>query len=246
MNTYESLITGSMRDNSILHQAVGQTEDQSRRIECLKGTLPLSQKKMLSNSSNSYRHCKHQTNMNRWSKISRWCRKLHKKVAMATMMFFLLIAITGILLGLKKQFNAIQPASAKGVSNVMSNWISLDILSTTAKAHLKRIHPELSAEIKRIDIRPERGLLKYIFSGHFWEIQMCATTGKVLQMERRNHDLIEMIHDGSILDYLFNTKGHYFKMIYSTTTGIILVIMILSGLLLWLGPRRIKKLKYSH
>ncbi|WP_238531638.1 hypothetical protein [Nitritalea halalkaliphila] len=62
-------------------------------------------------------------------------------------------------------------------------------------------------------------------------------------MKQRNSDLIESLHDGSILDFLFEADGGYAKMGLSTLMGLGLLLLSVSGFYLWWNPKRIKQLK---
>jgi hypothetical protein len=53
-------------------------------------------------------------------------------------------------------------------------------------------------DIDRLDVRPDRGMLK-VRSKNSWEIQIDTATGDLLQKAYRRSDLLEDIHDGSYL-----------------------------------------------
>ena len=61
--------------------------------------------------------------------------------------------------------------------------------------------------------------------------------------KQRTADLIEMIHDGSIIDYLFKSKSENAKLLYSTLTSLGLILLGLSGFIIWIRPKQIKDLK---
>jgi len=61
-------------------------------------------------------------------------------------------------------------------------------------------------------------------------------------IEKRNSDLIEDIHDGSILDRLFGT-GKKAMLGYTTILGVCLFILTLTGLWLLYCPKRLRKMK---
>jgi hypothetical protein len=61
-------------------------------------------------------------------------------------------------------------------------------------------------------------------------------------IEKRNSDLIEDIHDGSILDRLFET-GEKSMLGYTTIMGVSLFMLTLTGFWLWYGPKRLRKMK---
>ncbi len=59
---------------------------------------------------------------------------------------------------------------------------------------------KLESGIDRLDVRTDKGIVKFTFKEHFFGLQLDATTGNVLKVERINADLIEQIHEGSIVD----------------------------------------------
>ncbi|HRG29174.1 MAG TPA: hypothetical protein PLJ00_14850, partial [Chitinophagales bacterium] len=66
-------------------------------------------------------------------------------------------------------------------------------------------------------------------------------TGKLLSIERRRSDFIEKVHDGSILDEVFNTSNGQIKLIYTSIMGLALLIFTITGFWLWYGPKRMRK-----
>jgi uncharacterized iron-regulated membrane protein len=175
-------------------------------------------------------------------------RKLHKQIAIILFVFFLIISITGLLLGWKKNSGGlILPSSSKGISSDLKTWLPFDSLQSIAiKALHDSISPKLSNELERIDARPQKGMVKFVFADDYWEIQLDGTTGDVLQINRRRSDIIENIHDGTILDVLFNTKQDQFKLSYTTIMGLALLMLIITGFWLWYGPKKLRKQKQTN
>jgi hypothetical protein len=54
-----------------------------------------------------------------------------------------------------------------------------------------------------------------------------------------------MIHDGSILDFLFKNSSKPAKLFYSTLTSLGLMFLAFSGFWLWLKPKQIKNLRHK-
>lgn len=173
------------------------------------------------------------------AKILRTTRKLHRVTGIFLFLFFFAIAITGLLLGWKKQ-SGLLPPSAKGISTNPTSWLPVDSLQQRASAYLATMDNELSDDIDRIDIRPGKGMVKFVYARHFWELQLDCTTGALLQKSRRNSDIIEKIHDASLLDYRLNT-GDWIKLIYTTIMGLALILFTVTGFWLWYGPKRMRK-----
>lgn len=158
--------------------------------------------------------------------------------------FFLFISITGLLLGWKKHSNGfILATTAKGSTTELTNWLPLETLRQNAlKAFKDSISTEGSPEIDRIDLRPEKGVLKFNFKNNFHGIQLDGATGKVLKIETRRSDFIEQVHDGSILDRYIGTNNGQVKLFYTSIMGIALLIFTVTGFWLWYGPKRMKRI----
>ena len=66
------------------------------------------------------------------------------------------------------------------------------------------------------------GVAKFLFEESNWEIQIDGATGEVLSFGKRYSDLIEDIHDGTILDSYLNTSNKQIMVFY--TIGLILIL----------------------
>ncbi|AHM63342.1 PepSY-associated TM helix domain protein [Flammeovirgaceae bacterium 311] len=177
------------------------------------------------------------------AKQTRFYRSLHKWVAIPLLLFMLLIGVTGLLLGWKKQV-ALLPPTQSTTASLTAGWISLDSLQQIARNYAESSLGK-SPEIDRIDIRPGKGVAKVRFANHFTEIQVDGKTGAVLSVSHRTSDLIEMIHDGSIVEYLAGTGTDAVKLLYTSLVSIGLILLSVSGFWLWFNPKRIRKLKTS-
>jgi hypothetical protein len=98
-------------------------------------------------------------------------------------------------------------------------------------------------DLDRIDSRPSKGVVKFVFKEHYWGVQLDGATGKVLSVSPRRADVIENIHDGSILDVVFKTNSNILKLIYSSVMSISLLLFTVTGFWLWYGPKRMRKSK---
>jgi uncharacterized iron-regulated membrane protein len=176
------------------------------------------------------------------AKRTRWYRKIHRYIAVAAFFFLLMISVTGLLLIWKKNSGGYLLAdSQKGSSTDLSQWLSFDSLCTIAVTTLhESISPDLSSTINRIDARPDKGMVKFVFEEHYWAIQLDCATGKVLHIERRRADFIENLHDGSFFDKF---TGGFFKISYGTFVGLSLLLLTITGFFLWINPRRIRNKK---
>lgn len=180
------------------------------------------------------------------AKATRFYRKIHRYIGSVLFVFFFLISVTGVLLGWKKHSGGlILPKTESGVSTNLKEWLSYDSLHTLAIQTLHDSLPEKSSTIDRIDARPEKGIVKFVFQDHYTEIQLDATTGKTLSVNQRTSDIIEQIHDGSILDFAFSTGNGQVKLGYTTVTGLSLLLLTITGFFLWLNPIRIRNQKHK-
>ncbi|PKV50672.1 PepSY-associated transmembrane protein [Aquimarina sp. MAR_2010_214] len=158
-------------------------------------------------------------------------------------LLFVVISMSGLLLGWKKHSNGyILPKSYQGTSTNLEKWLSFDKLHTIACNTLHdSIDAKLSLKLSRIDARPRKGIVKFVFKDHYWGIQVDGATGKILHIGKRRSDFIENIHDGSFLDDVFNTKSEILKLTYTTTMGLSLLIFTITGFWLWYGPKIMRK-----
>lgn len=166
----------------------------------------------------------------------RLLRVLHRWVGVPLMVFLLLSALTGVLLGWKKNADWIQPPTQRGAMPGLEGWQPLpDIALAAQRALGERLGEDPSQlTVDRLDVRPDRGIAKVLFVRGWWEVQVDGTTGEPLLVARRHSDLIEQIHDGSIISDLF-------KLVAMNALGIGLALLSLSGLWLWWGPIRVRR-----
>ena len=181
-------------------------------------------------------------NRNKQAKRLRTFRNIHRFTGASLFGLFFVVSVTGLLLGWKKHSGGtILPKSYSGTSTDLKDWLPMDSLHRRACAALRdSVSSELSLKLERIDLRPEKGMVKFVFIDHFWGIQLDGATGNVLHIERRRSDFIENIHDGSVLDYVFDTDGEWIKLIYTSVMGLALLTFTITGFWLWLGPKRMR------
>lgn len=169
-------------------------------------------------------------------------RALHRWVALPAFVVMFFIGSTGLLLGWKNN-NGLLPDSQKGTSIHPTDWVSLDSLTQTARFHVREVL-RLNDEIDRMDIRPHKGMVKVRFTKHFKEVQLDLKTAQVLSVSTRGSDIIEKIHDGSIVDFLLETNHDEVKLGYTTLSSLMLILLSFSGFWLWYNPKRIRRQKH--
>ena len=178
----------------------------------------------------------------RQARLIRAFRYLHRKIAIFLFVFFFIISVTGLLLGWKKKAGLLAPTQG-GISAKPADWLSIDSLHKLAVKYLHdSVSTDLSVELDRIDIRPAKGIVKFVFADHYMGLQIDCTNGKLLLIEKRSSDFIEDIHDGTILDKLFGT-GEKSMLGYTTIMGVSLFMLTATGFWLWYGPKRLRKSK---
>ncbi len=182
------------------------------------------------------------TKRQKQAKILRTARKIHRTMGIFLFAVFFIISITGILLGWKKNSGGLILAKTQtGISSNLKEWLPMDSIQTIAKTFIvDSVDNRLDNEIDRFDVRPEKGVIKITFTQHFTGLQIDATTGKVLMIEARNADLIENIHDGTIVDKWLNLQSGLFKLIFTSIAGTSLLLFTITGFWLWYGPTRMK------
>lgn len=157
-------------------------------------------------------------------------RKIHYWGSIIITIPLLIVIGSGILLLLKKDSGWIQPPSAKGLSNSVPE-LSFQELVTAAKS-VEEAQISSWDDIKRIDIQPGKGMAK-VMSNNNYEVQVDTQTGQVLQVAYRRSDTIEALHDGTF----FHDSIKY---LVSLPTGIILFVLLISGVILFIQPYLVK------
>ena len=179
------------------------------------------------------------------AKTLRLFRKIHRITGIS---LFFFVSITGILLGWKKHSGELLLAkSHQGTTTDLKKWLPLDSLNNIAGRILQdSISANLSTKIDRIDVRKEKGMVKFIYEDHYWGIQLDGATGELLNISTRRSDFIENIHDGSILDSYLGTSNGQIKLFYTSIMGLALLTFTITGFWLWYGPKRIRGKGRGH
>ena len=184
----------------------------------------------------------------RRAKVLRVSRSVHRTTGALLFVFFFVVACTGLLLGWKKDTGGVILAKTyQGSSADLKDWLPIHVLHEKAVGVMREsVSRDLSPELDRIDVRPDKGVVKFVFVEHYWGVQLDGATGEVLHVERRRADFIENVHDGSVLDYLAGTGGQI-KLAYTSVMGAALLTFTVTGFWLWHGPKRFRaKSKYHR
>lgn len=183
----------------------------------------------------------------RQAKLLRISRKVHRTTGAMLFVFFFLTACTGLLLGWKKHSGGlILPKSYQGTSTKQEAWLPIHELHKRAIEVMTEHAPGVSHELDRIDLRPDKGMVKFVFVEGYWGVQLDCTTGELLHLERRHSDFIENLHDGSYFDYVIGTNYGQIKLVYTSIMGSALLTFTITGFWLWYGPKRFRAQSKLH
>ncbi|MDT0552781.1 PepSY-associated TM helix domain-containing protein [Urechidicola vernalis] len=182
------------------------------------------------------------TKRQKQAKTIRGFRKVHRAMGIFLFSFFFIVSISGVLLGWKKHSNEIiSPINHQGTTVNFEKWLPLEKLHSISDSIIKKdIAQNISLSLDKIEVKKEKGMIKFVYKQDYWGVQLDGATGQLLNVGKRNADFIENIHDGSIVDNYLGTNG-YFKLFYTTLMGIALLTFSISGFWLWYGPKRMRK-----
>lgn len=163
----------------------------------------------------------------------RTLRKIHYWLSPFLLVSVFVIAGTGALLALKKDFAVLQPVGRDGTKPGLSDR---PLSSLLASAKSVPGHGALGwRDIDRIDIRPKDGIAKVILQSRT-EIQVDLTTGAAVETGYRTSDMLETIHD-------FSFMGGWAKYVFSFGSGIALIFMGATGVYLFVLPMLVRRRK---
>jgi uncharacterized iron-regulated membrane protein len=166
----------------------------------------------------------------------RQTRTLHRWTGVVLAIFFIIIAVTGLLLATKSTLGWIRPpeANAEKVES-LAGVVSVD---AAAQAAFAQNLPELKTakDIDRIDYRPKLNIYKVLSKEGYHEVQVDGKTGKVIQVSQRVDQLAEDIHDLSFFSDALSKYG-------LPIVALGLLTLSISGIAIWAVPV-LRKRKY--
>jgi uncharacterized iron-regulated membrane protein len=158
-------------------------------------------------------------------------RRLHYWISLGIALPIAVIIGTGVLLQVKKQWSWVQPKEIRGTGTVPTIGFEEIVRAVRSVPNLDVAGWD---DIKRIDIRADRGLAKVTVKGD-WEVQVDLGTGKVLQSAYRRSDFLESLHDGSFF------AGNWTKLGIFLPTGVALCVMWITGLWMFWLPFSVRR-----
>lgn len=165
--------------------------------------------------------------------MGRTLRLVHYWLTAFTLVTVAMVAVTGVLLALKKDFDVLQPPSAEASAPGLPAT-PLDRLLAAVAAQPGRGKVGWR-DVDRIDVRPRDGLAKLILNDRT-EYQVDLHTLEVLQTGYRTSDFLETLHDFSFL-------GDWGKYLLSLPTGIALLVLWGTGAYMFIKPLLVKRRK---
>lgn len=184
-------------------------------------------------------------NVQQQARLLRAFRNVHRISGATLFVFFFIIAFSGLMLGWKKHSGGyLLPETQRGTTTELQRWLPLSTLRAKAVEAVEAQLPAGTAtEVDRMDVRPGKGVVKVRFEGHHWSVQVDGASGEVLQIAKRRSDWMEALHDGSIVEKPLGIPGGYFKLFYTTATGLALLSFTITGFWLWYGPKVLRRSK---
>ncbi len=155
---------------------------------------------------------------------------LHKWIGIAVGLVLILIAGTGLVLLLKKDYDWIQPPTMRGTKADASQLKSIpEIYAAVFALGIPEFKTE--ADIDRIDYRPGKRVHKVRSVHDYAEVQVDAVSGAILAgPSYRASDWIEQLHDGSLIA----DSVHDWLM---PIVAIALCLLAITGYVIWLWPK---------
>jgi len=171
--------------------------------------------------------------MNRY----KFFRVTHKWSGIIFAIAFFNIAVSGLLLLEKKNYNWIQPETKHGSLGNTDSFITNQQLF---EAVFSQNHEDFQSidDIDRVDFRPGKRVFKVRSNKNYAEIQVDAMTGNILSVANRRSDLIESLHDGSFF-------GDFVYQLMMPIVAVMTFYLTLTGLYLWLAPVLKRRRKQS-
>jgi uncharacterized iron-regulated membrane protein len=173
-------------------------------------------------------------------------RKWHRNVSTILFAFFFFISITAVLLGWKNLFASkiFTTNNKQKTAKTTKQWLTIDSLQKLATIDLKnKVTDAGDGKVVNLNAVLDKGYVRFTFKNQYI-VQLNAKTGGLISIEKKATDIFLRIHDGEILDDLFNTKGVY-KTTYTSLMGLALFFLTLSGFWLRFGQKkRSKKINF--
>lgn len=159
----------------------------------------------------------------------RFLRSLHKVAGLAGSLFLILIALTGFVLALKSVLPGVRPPTRGGShEGAFGQFLHPD---QAVQAAIGAGLPGLQSleDVDRLEIHAGKGIYKVLSKEGYHEVQVDGGSGKVLSISRRNDQLMEDIHDLSILHPVL-------RITLLPVVAAVLLLLGISGVVMYFTP----------
>lgn len=166
--------------------------------------------------------------------------EVHKWIGVTAGLVLLLSASTGFFLLIKKKYDWIQPVSQAGTPGTPEQRATFAQLYDSIFTHSCDEHPDGFPafqdyeDIERLDVRPDKNIVKVRSHVDWMEVQLDLTTAEVLSYKQRYSDWFEQLHDGQLIAGWWHEWG-------MPVIAIAFLLMVFTGYLIWLWPKYVKR-----
>jgi uncharacterized iron-regulated membrane protein len=162
-------------------------------------------------------------------RVTQWSLQLHLWLGIVVTVALTVIAITGVALNHKRGLG-LMPDVPNESTGRLEGTLSLDSLARIGLDAAAPGQNAAVAQIDRMDVRPRDGFVKVRLRDIAnSEATVDIHTGKVLHVGPRADVYFEKLHSGEI----FGSQG----ILLSDVAAIALVIVLISGVWLWIAPK---------
>lgn len=153
--------------------------------------------------------------------------QIHLWTGVTATVLVVVISITGIMLNHKQLFG-FQPDPPDAEMTGLAGAMSMSRLVSAARTAAG--DETAAAGVDRLDVRPDKGLMKVRFGDRLTtEVTVAIHTGEVLSIGTRDDVFLEKLHSGEIF-------GDNWILV-SDALAIGLLILLLTGAWMWLYPK---------
>lgn len=154
---------------------------------------------------------------------------LHRWLGVAVGVILMMVAVTGFLLLVKKDYAFLQPPVVRGVDGPPTALRPLhEVYDAVFALGLPQLASE--ADIERVDFRPDKRVHKVLSRHDHLEVQVCAITLRTSGPSVRRSDWLESLHDGSWFGGFAHDR-------LWPVCAFILLFLGGSGYVMWLWPK---------
>lgn len=158
--------------------------------------------------------------------VTRWMFYTHLWLGVIIAFLVITISVTGIMLNHKRVFGFMPGTDFKQPEAFAASLPLPELARMAGEA----VAPEIAASgIDRMDVRPDKGIIKVRFNDtYITEVTLALHDGSLLVKGLRNDSFLEQLHSGDA----FGKEGY----LLSDLAAGALILLLLSGFWMWLYP----------